>query len=306
MAYSPCYLLFGIGGILGNSMYLKLSEKAASFRVFAFDRPRADISNRTHIAPLIGYIKPTVVFNCAAVNNLELCEDSHNVAYSANSIGPRIIASECAKRGIKFVHFSSPYVFDGKRHSPYSEKCLPNPINVQGKSKLEGEKGIAEETDNFLIIRPGWVFGEDGENCVTEWITRAERGMNIGVPADEHGSPTYVGDLVTATLDLVARNETGIFHLANSDAATSESFAQEMLQMAKLDHKLVRTVSKKSQARRWFKAPLPQKLLMSSAKYGQKTGATMRPWREALSECLFNMHKYRPGNQEGDTDRRLE
>lgn len=303
MAYSPCYMMFGIGGVLGNALYLKLSEKTASFRVFAFDRARADISNRTHLAPLIGYIKPTVIFNCAALNNLELCEDSQSAAYSANAVGARVIASECAKRGIKLVHFSSPYVFDGKRHSPYSEKCIPNPINIQGKSKLDGEKAIMDEMDNFLIVRPGWVFGEDGDSCVTDWITRGERGLNISVMDDAHGSPTYVGDLVNATLELVEQNETGVFHVANSDGATMESFAQTTLVMAKMNPSLVKPVPKKM--KRWFKASIPNKLLLSSTKYSQKTGKKMRPWREALADCLLNMHRYKPQSPD-DMDKRLE
>jgi dTDP-4-dehydrorhamnose reductase len=285
--------MFGVGGIIGNSMYLKLSAMVPSTRLFAFDHPRADISNPAHIAPLVNYIKPTVIVNCAGINDLELCEDNKDGAIMANTVGPRVLAAECAKRGIKLIHFSSPHVFDGKAVTPYTEKSRPSPVNAHGRSKLDGELAIIKSTDNFLIIRPGWVFGEDGESCITDWIAKAERGLNVPVMEDLHGSPTHAGDMVNATIDLMEGNKTGIFHVCNAEAATYESFARETMAISQLKDTVTPSSAK---LRRWYKAPRGRRLVLSSKKYSIATGKPMRPWKDALRECLFNMHHYRPGD----------
>lgn len=286
LAYADCYMMFGIGGLLGNSLYVRLSSMTAGYRVFAFDRPRCNIADVREVGPLMQYVKPTIVFNCAGISDLDVCEVATEAAAAANAGGPRVLAAEARKIGAKIVHFSSPYVFDGKRSIPYSEKCAVNPINSQGRSRWQGELAVASENPDHLIIRPGWLFGEDGECHVTNWLKKADLHQEVPV-WDETGSPTYVMDLVSATLDLVNRKERGVFHIANSNGASWQTFAREALMLAGLEDttKVVPTQS--------LRMNIPANVTLSHTKYTQKTGAKIRDWHVALRECLTNLKRLR-------------
>lgn len=289
--FQPVYMVLGVGGLVGDAFYTRLYERTTEYRIFGFDHSRADISNRDHIGPLVSFIKPSVVINCAAVNDPEMCEEAKEGAYRVNAVGAQILAEECSKHGAKLVHVSACSVFDGKRASPYTERCKPEPLNIHGKSKYEGEKAIAKAIGDHLIIRPGWCFNFEGDNPITDWVARAERGLNIPVLSDCQGSPTYVPDLVDATLELIAKDAKGVFHVANSNAATWMSFAEAVVGLAKMNGNIV-TTSEKFQS--MFKAPIPRYTVMSTRKYSVTTGKEIRGWMEALKQCLFQMHRYKP------------
>lgn len=289
--YQPVYMLLGVGGLVGDAFYTKLCERTSDYRIFGFDHSRADISNREHIGPLLQYIRPSVVINCAAINDTEMCEEAKDGAYRVNALGAQILAEECEKHHAKLVQVSTSAVFDGKRATPYTERCKPEPISVYGKSKLEGEKAIAKSCKDFLIVRPGWCFSFEGENPLTDWIARAERGLNIPVLSDCQGSPTYVPDMVDATLELIERDAKGTFHVANSGGASWMSFAESVVSLSKLNGNLI-TTSEKLQG--MFKAPFPKYTVLSTRKYSTTTGLTIRSWQDALKQCLFQMHRYKP------------
>lgn len=283
--FLPTYMLFGIGGLLGNAVYARLCEKTTDYRIFSFDHIRADITNREHIEPLFAYVRPTVVINCAAINDVEICEQAKEGAFRVNFIGPQILAEECDKYHAKLVHVSAATVFDGKHCHPYSERSRTDPLTIHGKSKLEGEKAIMDAMGNYLIIRPGWCFHSDGNNPITDWISRVERGLNVPVMTDCHVSPTYVPDLIDAVFELLDRDAKGIFHVANADAATCMSFAETMAGLAKLNANLTN-----------IKLPFafPKYMVLSTKKYSLTTSGRLRPWGDALRQCLFNMHRYKP------------
>jgi dTDP-4-dehydrorhamnose reductase len=289
---SNVYMLFGKDGLVGRALLSRLEDGNPPYRVFAFDRPKADISNKSHVSPLVKYIKPTVVFNCAGVNDAEMCQDAPSGAFAVNAVGPDVLARECAKIGAKLIHISAADVYDGKRTAPYSERCKPAPINVLGQSKLEGEKAIAAACDNHLIIRPGWAFHYEGENPLTDWIANADRRLKITVCGNYHGSPTYVPDLVDGVMDLVREDARGVFNVANGEAATWESFAQAVVELTKTRAKVQQASETMKQ---WYRAPVPAYSVLSTKKYSAATGKKMRTWVEALKECLFEMHRYRPG-----------
>ncbi len=283
-------MLFGRDGLIGSALLRRLEEGNAPYRVFAFDRPRADISNKNHIIPIMKYVKPTVVFNCAGVNDAEMCQDAPKGAFAVNAVGPEVLAVECNKIGAKLVHVSSCNVYDGKKKIPYSERCQAKPVNILGKSKLEGEKAIAATCPDHLILRPGWAFHYEGENPLTEWISNVDRRLKLTV-GDASGSPTYVPDLVDGILSLVESDAKGIFNFANAEAATWESFAQAVVELTKTKAR----VSPASETlKQWYRAPMPEHTVLSMKKYSIATGKKTRSWVEALKECLFEMHRFKP------------
>lgn len=287
----PVYMIYGAGGILGSAFLSKLGATSSNYRLFAFEHQKADITDANHINPLMDYVRPTVVFNCAALNDEDLCQDAKAGAFSVNARGPQILAESCKKYGAKLVHFSSATVFDGNRCTPYSEKHATNPINIHGQSKISGEDAIKSCLDDYLIIRPGWVFSYEFPSCVPNWVSAAERGDEIAVLDDHLGSPTYAIDLVDATVDLLSHDAKGIFHFANEDAASRQSFVEATLELAGLKTKIV-TVKPESQ--KFFKAPLPKYTVLSIKKYKQLASKDVRSWIDSLKHCLFYMQKYKP------------
>lgn len=291
MDKTPVYMIFGSEGILGEAFLMKLAGMASNNRVFYFPHKKADITEANHIGPLMEYVRPSIVINCAAVNDEDICQEAKQGAFQVNCKGPEILAEMSKKYGAKFVHFSSPCVFEGTHVGPYTERHTPKPVNILGQSKYAGEQAIRSACDDHLIIRPGWVFSYRNPSCIPTWIGQAERNEEIAVLDDQCGSPTYVVDLVEATLEMIFHDAKGIFHFANSDAASKESFAQATLEISQLKTHVV-TVSQASQ--NFFKAPMPSHTVLSTRKYRQLVNREVRNWVDALKHCLFNMHRYKP------------
>jgi dTDP-4-dehydrorhamnose reductase len=285
-------MIFGASGILGSAFLSKFSSSNYNrHRIFAFDHSKADITNPAHIGPLMEYVRPSVVINCAALNDEDLCQDAKTGAFLVNARGPRFLAEACHSYGAKLVHFSSPTVFDGEKATPYSENDCTRPVNIHGQSKISGEAAIAEVLNDHLIIRPGWIFHYEGANCVDTWVARAERQEDVAVLENHYGSPSFAPDIVEGVIELISRDARGVFHVANMDAASEESFCEAVLSLAHLRSNIL-TVSQKSQ--KWLKAPTPKYTVLSTKRYSVVTGKPMRPWIDALKHCLFSMNHYRP------------
>ncbi len=287
----PVYMIFGSGGILGSAFLSKITSAASNYRFFAFDHQQVDITDANHVNPIMEYVRPTVVINCAALNDEDLCQDAKTGAFLINSRGPQILAEACKKYNSKLVHFSSATVFDGSRCTPYTEKNTLNPINIHGQSKVSGEDAIKTAVEDHLIIRPGWVFSYENPSCIPSWISQAERGEEIAVLDEHTGSPTYALDLVDATMDLLSHDAKGIFHFANSNAATRQAFVEATLELSGLKTKISVV---KADTQKFFKAQTPKYTVLSCKKYKQLANKEIRSWTDSLKHCLFNMQKYKP------------
>jgi len=286
----PLYVIFGYQGLLGKAFYQRVSGTIPDYRIFCFDHSHVDISNREHVREVLSFIEPTTVINCAGVSDPSICEVAKSGAFEVNAVGPKILAEECKRIGAKLVHFSSCHVFWGDRVRPYNELNKAMPINSLGKSKLEGERGIRTTLKNHLIIRPGWLFDSESPNFLTEWIERSQKGLSIDVPDDVYGSPTYVADVIQSVLDLLECDAKGIFHVANSDAASWKGFAEAVcgLMMAR---PIVTAFSGK---RLISMPPGPRYSVLSCRKLQSVVGKAVRSWDVALKQCLFQIGRYRP------------
>lgn len=286
----PVYLIFGIGGLLGKAVYERLCEASPDHRIFFFEHSHADISRSDHMKELFNYIHPTVVINCAAISTPEICEYAHAGAFGTNSVGPKTLAQQCERIGAKLVHFSTADVFDGKRFQPYGERHKPKPISVYGKSKLEGENVIKSILANHLIIRTGWVFHADAPNFLLHWMDQIDRKLSIAVRPNTHGSPVFAFDLVDAVRELIDRGAKGVFHVANSQAATWEDLAEAVVGLVGGGSK-IKPISSRMLS---HMPPTPQYSVLSTKKFTKHTGIEMRPWTYSLKQCLFCMERYKP------------
>ena len=288
---SYTFMIFGAGGSLGKAIAGRLASPMSSeYRIFTFDHSKADISDPNHIIPLIEYVKPTVIINCASVSDPDICEEAHDGATLVNCTGPAILAKAAKEFGAKFVHFSTAHVFDGRKLSPYSERNRTSPINHYGLSKLAGEKMIKRIFPESLIIRPGMVFGLESPSNIAAWISMAEQKKEIGV-LNNYISPTYAPDLAEATMELVLKGATGVYHIANSGHTTHEMFVKAVLGLSGIPPS---TVQADKNLHSMFKAQIPHNTMLLTTKYEQIMKHPLRQWEDALKHCLFAMRRYSP------------
>ncbi|MGB4644278.1 MAG: dTDP-4-dehydrorhamnose reductase [Dictyoglomaceae bacterium] len=207
-------LITGAKGQLGSEFVKRFEKEDKDF--LALGHTELDITDLKRVLEVFEEYKPDVVINCSAYNLVDKAEEERVNAIKVNAIGPKNLAFACEKHNSSLVHFSSDYVFDGKKEGLYVEDDIPNPLNVYGESKLLGEEFIKEETKRFLILRTSWVYGEGKQNFIYKLLSWAKEKEYIKVACDEFSVPTYTGRIVEITLQSIKNGLSGIFHLTNS------------------------------------------------------------------------------------------
>lgn len=199
-----------------------------------------DLADARLLRESIHKIRPKVIVNCAAFTDVELAESEVELAQAVNGIAPGVLADEARNLDSALIHFSTDYVFDGKKEQPYIEEDDAAPINTYGKTKLAGENAIKRVGGTYLIFRTSWIYGFKKSNFVTEIIKRAQSEQAIDVVMDQVGSPTWCRMLAEATSMVLAiskavgftwlQEKRGTYHLASQGYATRLEFAQEILE----------------------------------------------------------------------------
>lgn len=219
----------------GQGMLAQAIQQALRDRQIEFISPARDLCDITRsddLARQIDLVEPTVVINCAAFTKVDVCEKTPELANEVNGHAVGRLGSVCATRGIRVVHFSTDYVFDGKSNRPYQPGDVTQPINAYGASKRFGEQLLLEtHGDGSLIVRTSWLFGAGGPSFPRTILTRARAEQPLQVVNDQHGCPTYTADLAAATLQLIDRGARGIHHFCNSEPTTWFNFAREVLRV---------------------------------------------------------------------------
>lgn len=292
MVKTPVYLIFGAEGVLGRGLLARLGSEENKFRIFAFPHVLADVTQSSHIVPLLEYIKPSVVVNCAGVSDPDLCEDAKKGAFSINGEAPGIVANAAEKIGAKTVFFSTAGVFDGKTKKPAAEDAKIAPKSIHAQSKIVGEEAIRAATGNHLIMRLGWVLNYESPNWATSWVDSLESGKEVHAIKDITGSVSYVPDVMDAMVDLISADNSGTYNVSNSGTTSQYGMASLFAELMDADRKLVSPIGAATQ--KWWKAPIPKWAVMDSSKYEKDCGKTLRSWEDAIKHCLFTMGKYKP------------
>ncbi len=222
-------LLLGSQGMLGRDLEATLS---IDHEVIGKDIDDFNITSLTDCRGVIEEAAPDIVINAAAYTDVDGCEDNPEACFAVNAEGVNNVGLVCKERNLKLVHFSTDYVFDGTKGEPYIETDAPNPINVYGQSKLQGELYLRALTDNFLIVRTSWLYGKHGKNFVKAIVSRAQSGGPLTVVNDQVGSPTSTVDLSRAVKVLIEEGHTGLFHVTNRGRCSWYDFAQKILEYA--------------------------------------------------------------------------
>jgi dTDP-4-dehydrorhamnose reductase len=245
-------LVLGANGLLGsNVLAAALARGWTASGTYHTTEPEFettliefDVRKTAAFATILDRTTPDVIFNCAAMTDVDACEQNPGRAYEVNAAAPEALAEAAAERNIGFVHVSTDYVFDGKARTPYVESADANPIQVYGASKRAGERAVAEAHDETLLTRLSFVYGHHRSTgglvgfpaWVRERLTAAEQTPLF---TDQHVSPTRAGQAGTTLLDLVEFGEQGLFHVASHSCVTPYEFGQAIAQRLSMAGKVL-------------------------------------------------------------------
>ncbi len=278
-------VLGGATGLLGQAIVKALRENEKEWEVHCLGRENGDLFTPPFLQVQIEDIQPDIIFNTIAYTQVDLAEDEKQQAYKVNRDFPKMIGEIIQDMNVKLVHYSTDFVFDGTKHTPYTEEDVPNPISVYGSSKLAGEEALKElKLKQCLIIRTSWLFGPGRKNFISTIIEKAQNNIPLNVIHDQLGSPTYTAGLAHNTLALLEKNATGVFHLSNSGLASWFEFANEAVHIAGYHTDVTPIMSSEYPQ----KAKRPAYSVLSNEKFCSLVGVSPRTWSHSLRNYLFD------------------
>lgn len=227
-------IITGANGQLARDFQKALENY--NYTVTALDKKILDISDLNIVTEVVSKYNPDIILNCAAYNFVDKAEEDFDTAYSVNASGVKNLALACKKNNALLVHYSSDYIFDGTKEDFYTEEDEPNPINKYGKSKLSGERLLKQETDNFLLFRLSWVFGEGKQNFLYKLSEWAKEDRVLKIVCDQISVPTYTRDIVSLTMFAIDKGLRGVYHLTNSGYASRYEVARYFIERLGMDN----------------------------------------------------------------------
>ena len=254
-------------------------------------REQANLSS-AEIAPILAAHRPALVVNAAAYTAVDKAESDEAAAFALNAGLPARAAVACAEAGTPFVHISTDYVFDGSKGAPYGEDDPIAPLGVYGRSKAEGEAGVAQAKGRAAVVRTAWVFGPVGSNFVRTMLRLAETRDEIGVVADQHGCPTPAEDVARACLLLGARlaagdaTAQGVFHAAGAGETSWAGLAEAVFAESAARGGPTARVRPLTTADYPTPAARPVNSRLDCAKLARAVGWRPGPWREGLANVI--------------------
>ena len=231
-------LVTGAGGLLGSKV-LEIA-RINSIDAVGFSHLEMDITNRNVINDIIGKERPDFVIHCAAITDVDYCEDHRKDAWDVNIIGTKNVLDACEKNGTKMILISTDFVFDGRK-GMYKEDDIPNPINYYSLTKYESEK-LVMNSDNFLIARTSVLYGVGSRKFVSWVMASLADKQKIEVYNDQYNSPTLNTDLAESLLTLCRKNASGLYHCAGSERISRYDFSLKIADIFGLDKGLISSV----------------------------------------------------------------
>lgn len=276
-------LVTGVRGQLGYDV-IKVLEKRNIDCVGA-DKAEFDITDFNASHKFITTCMPDAVIHCSAYTAVDKAEDESELCHSVNAVGTENIAKICKEIDAKMIYISTDYVFDGTKDGYYEVDDMPNPINVYGKTKLEGEKTVQEILEKYFIVRISWVFGINGNNFVKTMLRLGKERSVVNVVSDQIGSPTYTGDLAPLLVDMVQTDKYGVYHATNEGECSWADFAEEIFKVADMDVKVnhINTFEYPTRAKR------PVNSRMSKCCLHERKFGNLPEWRYSLNQFIKNL-----------------
>ena len=301
-------LLTGAGGQVGAEF---LRAAAGLGEITATTRAECDLSDPAAIRRAVRSVRPDIIVNAAAYTAVDKAESEPEACFSVNAIAPGLLAEEAQTLGALLVHYSTDYVFDGSKPSPYTEDDLPCPLGEYGRSKLEGERRILRSGARALILRTSWVYGARGKNFLLTILRLARQRPELRIVADQVGSPTSAREIATATVRILESRLggpkdalsgavsgdffSGIYHMTAGGVTSWFGFARAIVDQAGLasapEVVAITTAEYPTPARR------PANSALSNHKFASAFGFRLRPWEEALADVMREVRQSAPDRQ---------
>lgn len=230
-------LVTGAKGMLGHRVAAVAAERG--HEVFATDLPELDLTDAQAVFDHIGDLAPDAVIHCAAYTDVDGAEADEQLALRINMEAAGHVAAACGLNGAFVVAVSTDYVFDGGGDRPYVESDAPAPNGAYGRTKLLGERAVADVETPHAIARTAWLFGHGGKNFVDTMLALGEQREEVRVVADQIGSPTWTGFLAPALVEIAEQRRAGMHHLAGQGQCSWAELAGEVFRIAGLPTRVV-------------------------------------------------------------------
>jgi dTDP-4-dehydrorhamnose reductase len=288
-ASHPRVLLFGKNGQLGIELHRLL---APSSQIVALDIEECDLEKPDAVRRMVRDVRPSIIINASAYTDVERAEQEPEKAQAINAVAPAVMAEEAVVLGTGLIHYSTDYVFDGTKGSPYTEDDANHPLNAYGRSKLEGEKAIRATGVHHLILRTSWLYGTRGKNFLLTILRLADERSELRIVCDQSGAPTWSRSLAEGTVKILERLNWQLptpgrtYHATAGGHTSWYGFAAKALSLSSdLKLKSTRTVPIPSSdyptnARR------PVNSRLSNERLHHELGVSLPNWEEDLQRVM--------------------
>jgi dTDP-4-dehydrorhamnose reductase len=298
MSPGSSVLLLGANGQLGTEFGALLEGK---YTLRALTRAEADFSRPDQLRGVVADLKPAIILNAAAYTAVDKAESEPELAALVNATTPKVLAEEAARYGGLLVHYSTDYVFDGSKASPWVETDATGPLGVYGATKLAGEQAIAAVGGRYLIFRTSWVFAPHGKNFLLTILRLAKERDRLTIVADQKGAPTSVTAIARATeqvfqalqnREMDPKEWAGVYHMTCRGETTWHGFAQAIVAESadSLEGKSLEIVPITS-AEYPTPAKRPANSVLDNGKLFREFGVALPDWRSALAEAAAELSR---------------
>jgi dTDP-4-dehydrorhamnose reductase len=287
-------LLFGKNGQLGTELQKSLPALGI---VTSLDQEELDLCNLQALRRILQESKPHLVINASAYTAVDRAELEPDKAMTINALAPGIMAEETRNLQAVLIHYSTDYVFDGAKNTPYTEDDHTNPLNMYGKSKLAGEQNVMQVGEACLILRTSWVYSIKGTGFVSKVLEWSRNNQILKIVNDQISNPTWARDLADATFRVISahqdnlqdfmKEKRGVYHLAGGGYTSRYEWAREILANdPKRTEQLVRILEPASSKEFPTPAIRPLFSALDCSKFKDTFGFSLPPWKESLRQAM--------------------
>lgn len=301
-------LVTGVCGQLGHDVMNELAKRghegvgsdiAASYTgvqdgssVVSMPYVSLDITNKEAVQQVISAVRPDAVVHCAAWTAVDMAEDDDNIekVRAINAYGTAYLAEACKAVDSKMMYISTDYVFNGQGTEPWKPDCKEyQPLNVYGRTKLEGELAVANHLDRYFIVRIAWVFGLNGKNFIRTMLNVGKTHDMVRVVSDQIGTPTYTLDLARLLVDMIETDKYGYYHATNEGGYISwYDFTCEIFRQAGYTTKVLAVTTAEYGL---SKAARPFNSRLDKSKLAEQGFTPLPDWRDAVARFLAELRK---------------
>lgn len=293
-------LLTGKNGQVGWELQRALNSHGD---VVALDAEEMDLADEQAIRRAVRTIQPAIIINPAAYTAVDTAESEPELAWAVNGVAPGVLAEEARKLNAVLVHYSTDYVFNGLKTTPYTENDQPDPQSVYGRTKLAGEQAIRDSGCKHLILRTSWVYGVHGGNFVKTILRLAKERDELRIVADQFGAPTWARDLAQATTLAVLAWQmsdwddelAGTYHLTASGRTNWHEYAEEIVRLARQHDPALTDKALLIKPIATHEYPTPAKRPANSSlacdHFASTFGIRLPDWRQSLAACIRELYQ---------------